>query len=888
MPQQVLIGNFPKGLTLDRLPFVIDNDSFPYLYNCYVWRGRVKRKRGTIFLGRLQFQVQIATVPLPWQEASFALVAGGGNLIAQFGLPAAASITSKSLSLVVGANTYTDSLANGTLVGTPAGTGTINYATGAFTIAGGAASAVTGTFSYFPGLPVMGLEDLVSSTSPTPQYPLLLAFDTVNAYQIKQTATTIFFYNVSYYKATNNPVVWSGLDYQQFWTTNYSSAFWATNGKSGFHFVNGTYVSGSGTTMITFTFTSKTIPYSTLVIGDVLWFNEWPGGSTINGIMGTVSAITNAAAGTYVVTFAVLQTVSGTGIAQLLTNSIVGQDGIRWYDGDPTAGTGLPTTKAFGWVNFSPALTSTNVSINNIMPAGLYYLTGAVAILPFKDRILFFGPTIQTSTGPPVTLPLQDTVIWSWNGTPYYGIAPAGEGMDDTAFYIDESGKGGYLSAGIAQPIVTVSNNEDVLLIGFSSRAARFVYTSNDLSPFLFYSINSELGDTATFSGITLDKGAITIGSYGLFATTQVSKERIDLQIPDTIFSIKSLSNGVQRVNAVRDFYREWLYFNYPIVSSAWRFPTQTLLYNYRDETWAVLYENFTSHGSYRQQMSYTWATLPYRSWREWVEPWSSGFTTALFPSVVAGNPQGFVVIKGQGTGEARTGNVAAIADNAGNLQIVSIDHCVAIGDYLFFNNFIGTAGTAVNMQIGRVITVVDVDNFVVDIPYPAGTYLGLGTFSRLSQPKMQTKQFNPYWEQGRKVRIGLQKYLMDYTANAQVTVQIYLSQDPDDDWSQTSVVPSDQPYGTPVNNSLIYSEVMYTCPESANIGLAPANINLQMPTAEGQYQIWHRMNNSLIGDSFQMGITLSDAQMRNLDYATAEISLHAAQFLISEGPLLA
>jgi hypothetical protein len=67
-------------------------------------------------------------------------------------------------------------------------------------------------------------------------------------------------------------------------------------------------------------------------------------------------------------------------------------------------------------------------------------------------------------------------------------------------------------------------------------------------------------------------------------------------------------------------------------------------------------------------------------------------------------------------------------------------------------------------------------------------------------------------------------------------------------------------------NNSLIYSNILYTCPESTNLGLTPANVNLQMPTAVQQNQIWHRMNTSLIGDTIQIGFTLSDAQIRDLE----------------------
>lgn len=911
MPEQIYIGNFAKGLVSSRLPFVIDNDAFPYLFNFYVWRGRAKRKRGTVFLGRLQKQIASVITPippavlLPYQVGQIIVLDGSGNgsanLISLYSLESNSSIVPGSIHLTDGANTYIEpATPNGTLVGTPAGSGTINYATGALIIVGGAAGGILRgvtvppqSFSYYPALPVMGLKDFVF-TSPggvysefAALYPLSLDFDTKYSYQINQTAVP-FFYLTSYYKGTNVPFVWSGQDYQQFWTTNYSGALWATNNKSGFHFVQGTYSSGSGTPNINFIFTKNTVPVDYLVVGDKIWFNEWnTGGSTINGLTGTVTVIVDAATGTYTVQFTGNQTVAGTGIAQFLTNSVSGEDGIKWYDGDPTSGTGIPTGTGLGWVNFSPPLTATSVALDN-GPPGLYYLVGALAILPFRDRLLFFSPQIQTSTGAVVVL--QDTVLWSWNGTPYYALpVPLNQTADVTAYYVDQTGKGGYLSAGISNPIITVANNEDVLIIGFGGdgRKTRFVYTGNDFQPFLFYSINSELPSTATFSSVVMDKGALDIGIYGLTITDQQSTARVDLDIPSEIFDIQALNNGMLRVSAIRDFFREWIYFSYPLWGSAWKFPTQTLLFNYRDNTWGILYENFTAHGSYRAIKKKTWLTTGFSSWQAWKEPWNSGANAPQYPSIIAGNPQGYVLIKGQGTGEGKSGDIQAMAnDGSGNTQITSINHCVtasnpgtANGDFLLFQGIIGT-NSSLNGQIGKVISTANADTFVVDLAYPGGTYLGLGTFTRLSQPFLQTKQFAPYWEQGRKVRLCVQKYLLDATSDGQVTVNINLSQDPDNVWNN--------PESNGPSNGLVYSQLMYTCRESTNLGLTPANINLQMPTAKSQFQIWHRFNTSMLGDSVQIGITLSDDQMRNFVHATSEVALQGIHLTVEKSAHLA
>jgi hypothetical protein len=904
MPDQIYIGNF-NGLKNDKTAFSIDNTSFPTLFNFYAWRGRIKKRRGTSELARLQrTMVSVATPTNPWEVGPIMTLDGSGdgsaNIISVFGLESTASITPRSLSdefltLTDGTNIFTEPFpVDGTLVSSGAGSGTINYATGDITITGGdIGQDIVGTFSYYPDLPVMGLEDVVSNFTSS-DYPILQAFDTKYSYQLNQAADN-FFYSTNYYKGTNVPFVWSGQNYQQFWSTNYQSAFWATNNKPGFHFVNGTYTAGSGTNLVTFNFTSLAANYQNLVVGDKLYFNEWNTSTDLNEVTGTVTDATDAVNGNYIVGFTVAPTVAGTGIAQLLTNSISGQDGIKWYDGDPTNATGIPTGNGLGWVNFAPPLTNTNVSVGNQTEAK-YYLVGALAIVPFKDRLLFFAPIIQTSTGGPIQQPLQDMVLWSWNGTPYYNeVVPLTvntvETFDPQAYYQDQIGYGGNLPAGVSDPIKTVISNEDVQLVGFGGGGlkTRLVYTGNDLQPFVFYLINSEMPSGSTYSAISLDRGGIDIGENGICLTTQQSCQRVDLDIPDEVFKIQGLNNGSSRVNAIRDFYREWIYFSYPTGTgdgnNSWIYPSQSFFFNYRDNTWAIFKENYTRHGKFRKTSHYTWQNLPFKTWAEWREPWNAGSTVALFADVIAGNPQGFVVIKDEGTNEAPTGSIYDLGSYIGvlqNTEVFSYNHCVNLGDYLYFNDSIGN--TYLNGQIGRVVLTVDENSFVVDIPYETGTYLGCGTYTRLCQPLLQTKQFRVYWDEGRQVRLISHKYLLDSTSSNQVTLNINLSQDADTVWNADPILPS----GGVTNSGLEYSQTLYTCPESTNIGLTPANTNLQMPTARSQQQIWHRINTSLIGDTVQLGLTLSDAQMRNLSNATAEIALHGIQLTVTRAGYVA
>ena len=146
----------------------------------------------------------------------------------------------------------------------------------------------------------------------------------------------------------------------------------------------------------------------------------------------------------------------------------------------------------------------------------------------------------------------------------------------------------------------------------------------------------------------------------------------------------------------------------------------------------------------------------------------------------------------------------------------------------------------------------------------------------------------------GRKTRIGPQQYLFTKTQGGQVIVLIYLSQNENDPYNSGFIVPSP---GT-VNNALVYSQIVYTCPESTNMGLTALNTNLQQLNLPGnlsgpinsQSQIWHRMNTSLLGDTIQLGFTMSDTQMRDADFSNqfTEIELHGFIVDVSSAGYLA
>jgi len=621
-----------------------------------------------------------------------------------------------------------------------------------------------------------------------------------------------------------------------------------------------------------------------LVVGDFLFINEVVGTTGINFQTGYVTVVVDANNVTVEFPNATIATNGTGGIAQYLTNrSDATKDCLRWYDGDPTNGNATnPTLNGnLGWVNFAPPLCQKPYVISGL-PAAIYYLVGAVMIIPFKDRLLFLGPVIQTSGGSPIYL--QDTIIYSQNGTPYYTcsytnvpnaavdtptnpnvvfnpiLIPNGQTATASAYFEDSTGFGGFVRAGVDQPILTTSPNEDVLIVGFSTIQTRLIYSGNDIIPFNFFVTNSELGSGSTFSTINMDEGVITRGNRGFIITSQVKAQRIDLNIPDEVFEVNLLNNGNERFCAQRDFINEWIYFTYPVNTIAYKFPNQTLQYNYRDESWAIFRECYTTYGTFRKQTGYTWATIGtlYASWNLWNAPWSAGASTLLQPDVAAGNQQGFIAIRDEGTGEQPSLYIQNIVGSV----VTSPDHCLNLGDYIIITGCMGTVSTQVNAKIFSV-SLTSQNTFSLSPALPAGlTYVGGGLMTRLYVPYIQTKQFPTAWGDARKTRLGVQQYLLSTTANSQITLLIFLSQNANNPYNDGPIVPSNLSQ----NNALIYDTLLYTCPESTNLGLTPANINLNMVTAPQQQQIWHRVSSSLIGDTVQVAFTMSDAQMRSLD----------------------
>ena len=224
--QPFLIANARIGMERDMEPWLLPEQAYPDLQDCYQWRGRIQKRQGFNFLARLNRKIGTTD-------------GGGGFSITLGNIP----LRPGSSQFQVGTTFYQDPKPTSggdpvTLTTNGPGVATLNRATGALTIVGGPAG--TDVF-YFPGLPVMGLRTLETVLD---NQETLIGFDPAFAYVFDNGAQT--FAEFSTYKTTGTVFNWTGNDANFFWTTNYQSAFWATNGTKGFQSTPTATIPGAG------------------------------------------------------------------------------------------------------------------------------------------------------------------------------------------------------------------------------------------------------------------------------------------------------------------------------------------------------------------------------------------------------------------------------------------------------------------------------------------------------------------------------------------------------------------------------------------------------------------------------------------------------------------
>lgn len=500
-------------------------------------------------------------------------------------------------------------------------------------------------------------------------------------------------------------------------------------------------------------------------------------------------------------------------------------DGLRYYDGT-------------NWHFFNP-ITLTDAG-NNLITASI--------VTVFKNRLVYLDTTEN----------VNGTVLTFVNRARY---AVLGDPTATNAFNASIPGNGNSIDAATSEAIVSIGYIKDRLIVNFEKSVWELAYTGNQVYPFVWQKLNTELGAESTYSSVPFDKQVLTVSAIGVHSCNGSNVQRIDSNIPLETFKINNLSSGPYRVNGIRDYFTELVYWTFPNNShNNGYYPNQILVYNYLAGAWAFFDDTITCFGYFQPQAGISWNSAT--SWNSDVV-WDSGANQYEFRQVIAGNQEGFIFVC-DSEQENR---------NSGNLQITNIDSTGTIltvinnnidqGAYILVENAVNCnssqCSTTLNNLNGMIFYVNSVGTNTLTISFPSGftysggTYQGGGTVATVSKIDIWTKQFNFYAKDGKNAFINKVDFLVDRVDGATISVDYFASS------NDASLVQAGIASGSQLGNG--------------TLDLGPYPYNQQ---EMGQDRLWHPVYPNAEGEVIQLRIYYNDAEMLDGTSSLQPFEMHA------------
>lgn len=770
-----LIAPIKSGLMTNTKSWQIMDDAFEYLQNVYAFRGRLRKRFGSQLLGtspltsrlRIQIGTTDASGNLAFTTIPSAILNPGSLFSAgmiQF------SVTTVPIVVGNAATLSTDQGPGGPAVGTVRldSTGPNVYQ---FRITGGQTSIALSSVYWYPGLPVMGIDQYeIGSINNHPTY----AFDQQFAYLY-----------------TSSGFIRSGLAVFNGTNLNF---FWACNWQG--------------------------------LAGDIVMF--------VTNFNATVGAGKPA----------------------------VTDDPMWWLDGSTWTAISGSTANGFFF-----------------LPAGGAVYTGpfvqtARIIVAFKNRLLLLN-TIENDNsatgGVGTATQYKNRCRFSFFGSPFAVNAWYEQNQVDGSGNV--AAGGGFVDATTEEAIISAEFIKDRLIVYFERSTWELVYTQNEVLPFVFQKINTELGSQSTFSTVPFDRNVLTIGNTGVHACSGSNVARIDEKIPDEIFEFKTKNDAPQRICGIRDYFAELVYWSFVAdwAQPTQIFPTSILVYNYQNDTWALNDDCFTAFGYLEQQADITWESSAPQTWESFDGTWISGVIQAQQRQILAGTPEGFVLKLD--VDEAR---------NAPSMYITDIDYSLAsIGfltltiynsnlspiqtelpndeDYIWIENIVADTQTvaALNGKIFKILQISSDGNSVdiVTVPITMGAYLGGGTAARVSNVQLESKAFNPYADKNMNVYISKIDFAVQKTVAGAIVVDYKTSYA--NNLMLTDAKATGTIMGTGILETFPYSPVLY-------------------PLETFQSLLWHPIYLQSSGEFIQLAMYFNDDQMTNVAIAGSDFEIQA------------
>jgi len=754
-----ITGN-STGLVQERENFLLPDDAYPVLRNAYVWREKIKRKKGYQLLGRLQRNIGTTSAL--------------GNLTVTI-IPNL--IQPGIASFAIGTDIFQDpgGASPITLLTNSTGSAVLNRTTGVLTITG---SQINTAVQYFPGLPVMGIRVRELQNSANNE---TIVFDQNYAYDFNDTIKQFEeFIPGTTWNAANLGI--NSIDF--FWSTNY----WVSANPP-------------------FTTTNRKL----------FWVTNNSGHS---GATADPPRIT---------------------------------DGATWVDFDSSTWNQIDATN---------------------------FLYNWLCNLPYRGRMVTFNTWEGTTKGG--ALNFSNRIRWSTIGNPFitYSAGPPAKG----SWRDDIRGQGGFLDIPTSEDIISIGFVRDNLVIYCERSTWQLRYTGRAIAPFQIEKVNSELGAQGTFSAVQFDTSLVGIGDKGIVECDSYKSERIDIKIPDYVWSFQNLNNGVARVHGIRDFENRLAFWTVSIaneydarISSASRiFPNQRLIYNYENDSWALFTDSLTALGNYQPQSSRTWLNtkLP---WIKCNFPWIN--QPAQVAEIIGGNQQGFVEYLDYNTVNDVSLFISNITQGP-TVVITSPNHNMSTGFVIgisgipnttpfsslnggVYGIIVSNANPANSFSIYKYNPVSDAfgDNVIAT---PVGVYAGGGLINIRDNFSIVSKKFN-FLDEGQSIQLGYLDILMEATGNdnpGAISLKVYLDYD---DINASNILPQNQVTGIfPRVPDTFFNSIIPTTP--SNLAAAPLGTKFWQrvfcATRANFLTIQYTFNNSQMSGKEQLLDVQIDAQI--------------------------
>jgi len=811
-----------SGVQTNFQPWLLPDNAYQSMINAYTWRGRVRKRIGSVLIDPDNINAS------RFRVGNIPIVPVGPDLIATFPINLAVGMEIEEQTLPGFSFKVVDITIGAALLSVTASTAVMGPAANQITIVG-----VTVFLCYlYPHLPVTGLgqfEQLETNSEIT------VGFDTRFAYVWDET-----FPQPSWVRLTTGDDLWSGTSDQLFWIVNYRGAtasenyLWVTNfnAADGIRFRNA--IAGGA-------WRKPTLFYSKgPVIGTTDGAGNFVGALGSAPVLGSIVIVASTA-------FVVISNAAGfqpMAVIPLTTNAPVGT-----------------ATCDFGAANINIAAAAINTAV--------YYsdqllITTARIIVQFKNRLILLN-TIERVGG--VDTQFKNRCRFSAVGNPLLGSS--GTVFTSVSFMADLPGFGNAIDAATQEAIISAEFLKDRLIVYFERSTWELVYTGNQIYPFTWQKINTELGVESTFSVIPFDKTVLGFGNVGIHGCTGANVTRIDEKIPNFVFDIHNLNSGVQRVVGIRNYEPEVAIWTYPgpLRDANFPFPNRLIVYNYVNNSWSFIKDSYTFFG-FHQSAQTTSSTSIWGStstlWGQASNPWGGSVGTydaVKTIKVIAGNQTGMVhILDYNVTNNAIASTITGVSNTSGvvnqtlttntPIYLHIVNHNLEAGDYISISTLFGltvtytdpSTGTVYNLDstkfIARVVAVTNANEveivagkiepaglFLFDI---TGTYRGLGRFARVSMIEIASKDFNLYVGKDYDAYISRINFLVDRTQSNYIRVNYNIS--------------TARSLGLPqLNDALLGNSQLETFPY------------VLAPFEQNQAQIWHNVYLAADGEFVQI-----------------------------------